>query len=223
MRGPPPPPRALRRAPWTDAAFAALDFETTGLDPSRDAVVSFGVVPVLGGRVVVGGAVYREVAPAAPLTSASIVVHGLRPVDLAAAPRLEQARAELAAALAGRFLVAWAAGIEAAFLARIFGGRHWAWRRRIVDVPWLAELAGVVPPGEDRSLTDVAARLRVPVERPHHALDDALTTAQVFLVLVARLAPRGYDTPGRLLRASRAVPVRGEWPRGPGRVGAGPG
>jgi DNA polymerase-3 subunit epsilon len=221
VRGPPPPPRALRRAPWTAAAFAALDFETTGLDPSRDAVVSFGVVPVVGGRVVVGGAVYREMAPSAPLTAASIVVHGLRPVDLAGASGLEEARAELAAALAGRFPLAWGAGIEAAFLARIFGGRPRAWRRRIVDVLRLAEVADALPVGEERSLTAVAARLRVPVERPHHALDDALTTAQVFLVLMARLAPRGYDTPARLLRASRSAPRTSL--RGPGRVGAGAG
>ena len=221
MRGPPPPPRVLRRAPWTAAAFAALDFETTGLDPSRDAVVSFGVVPVLGGRVVVGGAVYREVAPSAPLTAASVVVHGLRPVDLAGAPGLEEARAELAAALAGRFPLAWGAGIEAAFLARIFGGRPRAWRRRIVDVLRLAELAGEIPAEGEPSLAAAAARLGVPVERPHHALDDALTTAQVFLVLVARLAPRGYDTPARLLRASRSAPRTSL--RGPGRVGAGAG
>ncbi|GIU96899.1 MAG: DNA polymerase III subunit epsilon [Actinomycetota bacterium] len=217
MRGPARPPRALRRAPWTAAALAALDFETTGLDPARDAVVSFGVVPVLEGRVVVGEAVYREVAPSAPLTATSIVVHGLRPADLAGAPGLEEARVELATALAGRFVLAWAAGVEAGFLARIFGGSTRAWRRRIIDVLRLAEVAGEVPEDGRPSLAAVAARLRVPVERPHHALDDALTTAQVFLVLASRLAPRGYDTPGRLLRASRSVPA----PRGPGRVAAG--
>ena len=52
----------MRSRPWREAEFASLDFETTGLDRERDAVVSFGVVPVRQGRVVLGESLYREVA-----------------------------------------------------------------------------------------------------------------------------------------------------------------
>ena len=63
---PPPPPRRLRRRGWREAEFAALDFETTGLDRRRDAIVSFGVVPVRRGRVVLGQAVHQLVVPEIP-------------------------------------------------------------------------------------------------------------------------------------------------------------
>ena len=89
----PGPPRKLRRRPWIEAEFAALDFETTGLDPRRDAVVSFGVVPVRRGRVILAESVYREVAPAVPLTATSIVIHGIRPIDLRGAPAIGVAAA----------------------------------------------------------------------------------------------------------------------------------
>lgn len=192
--------------------FAALDFETTGLDPGSDAVVSFGVVPVRGARVILGESVYREVSPEAPLTRSSIVIHGLRPMDLEGASSIDSELDVLRRALDGRFILAWAARIEAAFLAKIFGGRPRSWERRIVDVVHLAAIVDRMNgPGQGSgpsSLTDVALRHGVPVERPHHALDDALTTAQLFLTLMPRLASRGIDTPRRLLRAGRRRPFR---------------
>ncbi|MGH2660664.1 MAG: 3'-5' exonuclease, partial [Actinomycetota bacterium] len=173
------PSRRLRHRPWTDVDFASLDFETTGLEAKRDAVVSFGVVPVRRGRVIVGESVYREVAPSAPLTASSIVVHGLRPTDLEGVPGIDASRDALRVALEGRFVLAWAADVEAAFLATVFAGRPARWRRRIVDVLRLAVLAdrfdGSARRPGDYTLTAAAGRYGVPVERPHHALDDALT------------------------------------------------
>jgi DNA polymerase-3 subunit epsilon len=203
-RRPARPSFGSRRKTWRRAAYASLDFETTGLDLDRDDVVSFGVVPIDGGLVRPGGSTYREVAPSVELTGETIVVHGLRPTDLAQAPPLSEVADDLRVALDGRYVLAWAAQIEAAFLARTFGGTARRWRRRIVDVLWLAILADG-PDGRDHdfSLTAVARRLGVPVEHPHHALDDALTTAQVFLVLLPELERRGIGTPRGLLRAGR--------------------
>jgi DNA polymerase III subunit epsilon len=198
------PPFGSARRPWRQVGYASLDFETTGLDLDRDDVVSFGVVPVDGGLVRPGAATYREVAPSAALTGETIVVHGLRPTDLAAAPPLAEVEDELRRALSGRYVLAWSAGIEAAFLARVFGRSARWWRRRIIDVLRLAVLADrTAGPDRDLSLTAVAERLGVPVDRPHHALDDALTAAQVFLVLTPELERRGIRTPRRLLRAGR--------------------
>jgi DNA polymerase-3 subunit epsilon len=203
------PARRLRRRPWNEAEFASLDFETTGLDPDRDAVVSFGIVPVRRGRVILAESEYREIEPEAPLTARSIVVHGLRPLDLQGAPTLSQVLSDLHASLDRRYLLAWSADVEAGFLSRAFGGSGRWWRRRIVDVLLLAQVADrlegrVARPG-DYNLTIAAARLGTPVHAPHHALDDALTTAQIFLVLATKLSTKGYGTPARLLKAGRRL------------------
>jgi DNA polymerase-3 subunit epsilon len=202
-------PRRLRRRPWVEAEFASLDFETTGLDPDRDAVLSFGVVPVRYGRVILAESEYREVAPEAPLTARSIVVHGLRPLDLQGAPTLSQVLPDLRASLERRYLLAWSADVEAGFLSRAFGRSERWWRRRIVDVLLLAQVADrlegrVTRPG-DYNLTTAAARLGTPVHAPHHALDDALTTAQIFLVLATKLSAKGFGTPARLLKVGRRL------------------
>lgn len=198
------PSWASRRMHWSKVGFAALDFETTGLGPD-DTVVSFGVVPVLDGRIALGGSVYRTVSLASELSVPSIVVHGLLPRDLADSPPMQQILPTLRGALEGRFLLTWAAEVEAAFLAQLFGGASGRWLRRSVDVLGLAILAdrleGRQPGQGDYALTSAAERAGVAVEQPHHAFDDALTTAQLFLILADRLSHEGFDTPRRLIGA----------------------
>jgi DNA polymerase III epsilon subunit-like protein len=54
------------------------------------------------------------------------------------------------------------------------------------------------------SLSACAARHGVPITRPHDALDDALVTGQLFLVLASRLDHAGPGRVRALLRAGRA-------------------
>lgn len=195
--------------PWTRVSFAALDFEATGLDMARDTIVSFGVVPICDGRIDVGDSSYDLVDPLeVPPSPESIGIHMLRPVDLAGALTLDQARERLRSALDGRFLVTWYAGVEAAFLDKLYGGGPRRWLRRSVDVRKLVlaldRLEG--EPGDTGTLADAAARFGVPVASPHHALDDALVTAQLFLVTATRLAGNGYATVRRLLAETRRKP-----------------
>jgi DNA polymerase-3 subunit epsilon len=181
------PPRRHRRRSWRELELVSLDFEATGLDFAKDTIVSFGTVPIRRGRVDLGDAGYDLVDPGpVSVSSESVTVHGLRPVDLRGAPDLDAARTALGAAIAGRFLVAWAAGVEAAFLDRMFGGGVRRWLRRFVDARPIA-FATMEDPPRPFTLTSVAERHGVPVASPHHALDDALVTAQLFLVVAARL------------------------------------
>lgn len=154
----------------------SLDFELTGLDPRRDEIVSFGAVPIEHGRVQSRGALYREVRPSKDPTDVSIRIHNLTPGDLAGADTSESALPALRAALDGRFLLAWAAEIEVAFLSGLFAGSRRAWRRRTIDVMRLAmALDGMDGTrGSSYALETVADRLDVPVDEPHHALHDAL-------------------------------------------------
>jgi len=195
--------RGSRRRSWRDVSFASLDFETTGLDHDRDAVVSFGVVPVERGRIVLAGAVHRYVAPEIPSSVASMKIHQILPNDLAEAPPIAVARDELRAALDGRVILAWYASVERTFLRRSLGGSRRAWGRRVVDVRDLAIAIEGLDPESRFSLTATAERYGVPVDSPHDALDDAFVTAQLFLVLASRLEAEGRGTLRDLLRMTR--------------------
>jgi DNA polymerase-3 subunit epsilon len=125
------------------------------------------------------------------------------PGGLAAGLSPEAAREELRGALGGRFLLTWYADVEVAFLRRTFGGRPRAWARRTVDVRRLAvELEGA-DPRTRFGLSACAGRYGVPVASPHEALDDALVTAQLFLVLASKLEARGFGTVRSYLRLTK--------------------
>jgi DNA polymerase-3 subunit epsilon len=198
------PPAAWRKMPWNKVPFASLDFEATGLDFSKDTIISFGVVPVTAGRIDVGDAVYQLVDPVdVPFDRQAIGVHMLRPVDLVDAPSLEAARDALRSALGGRFLITWFVEVEAAFLDKIFGGGRKRWMRRAVDVRKLVASFEGDGHGE-LTLAACAERYKIPVADPHHALDDALVTAQLFLVMARKLADSGMRSVAEL--ADVAVP-----------------
>jgi DNA polymerase-3 subunit epsilon len=197
------PPRSLRSRSWRDAEFAALDFETTGLDRHRDTIVSFGVVPVRDGRVIVGESVHELVRAHVPSSPESMRVHGILPRDLTDARPLSEAAESLSLALSGRFLLAWFASVEIGFLERLFGHRR-SWVHRTVDVRQMViELEGL-DHDVRQSLSSAAHHYGVPVANPHEALDDAMVTAQLFLVVAARLEARGDVSVKRLLRLTRA-------------------
>ena len=200
--------------PWTRVPFASLDFEATGLDFERDTIISFGVVPVNGGRIDVGAAAYQLVDPAdVPMDHQAITIHGLRPMDLRGAPSLDAARAALRDGLGRRFLITWFAEVEAAFLDKVFGGGRKAWLRRAVDVRRL--VAALEERDVGLTLEACAARYGVPVASPHHALDDALVTAQLFLVVATKLAARGITSVKDLQAADVVRPPRMLRPRAP--------
>lgn len=196
--------------PWRRAEFVVIDLETTGLDLRRDEIVSFGAVSVRQGRVVVGSSVYGLVRPDRPVSRAAVEVHALRPEDLAGAPPLAERAAELAGLLEGRVLVAHAAWVEQAFLARALRVAGARLEGPVVDTAALAREALVVRShGEgEPSLEGLASGLGLPVHTPHHALGDALTTANVFLALAGRLDAREPQTVRSLAAASRQQGLR---------------
>jgi DNA polymerase III subunit epsilon len=209
------PGRRARRLPWRQVELVSLDFEATGLDFERDTIVSFGTVPVRQGRIDIGSADYELVDPGEVAPSpVSITVHGLLPADLRGAQGLEAARTSLARQIERRFLVTWAGMVEAGFLNHMYGGGVRSWLRRCIDARELMFALEEDPP-PPFTLSSVAEGLGVPVASPHHALDDALVTAQVFLIAAARLEARGVRTVRELQRAVRPADPVLRRPRAP--------
>src|SRR4029077_7329519 len=79
------------RTSWRLAQWCAVDFELTGLDPAADEIISFGAVPIDDRRVQLSAAASGLVRPARNIGEASIPIHGIRDVDLLAAPPLAAA------------------------------------------------------------------------------------------------------------------------------------
>ena len=179
-------------APWRDQDYLAVDVETTGLDTRHDQIVSYGAVPIIDGRIRFADAVSGYVKPTRDVSAAAVRVHGLRRADLDTAPPLLDCVNTLLPAMTGRVVVAHCGWIERAFLSRALHASSAAvFHNPTVDTALLAQrwLGSAATGGCDESiaLEYLARTLDMPVHRPHDALGDALTTAQVFLALVSRL------------------------------------
>src|SRR4051794_1620324 len=174
---------------WREVEYCVADVEATGLDLRRDTLISFGSVQVRSGRIYSNTRLSVDIKPSRPISLDAIAVHGLRQQDLDAAPRLDEAAAGIVSQLNGRVLVAHAAWVERAFLrepVRIAGRR---WKPAVVDTAALLRATGLAPTGTgyEPDIEEAAERLGLCVHTPHQALGDALTTAEVFLALAARL------------------------------------
>jgi DNA polymerase-3 subunit epsilon len=172
--------------------MVALDFETTGLDPKTDEVISFGAVPIVGGRIRTALAETEVIDPGKAPSQESIRVHQLRPVDVAGGTSKGDGMAALSRVIAEDPIVVWTAWVEAAFLAKSLGGSSRRWLKRIIDVRpmvvHLDERSGLSPsPARNDDLFTTARRFGIPPERGHNALADAFVTAQLLLVVAGRL------------------------------------
>ncbi len=210
-----------RRTPWREASWCAVDLELSGLDPDAHEIISFGAIPVEQGRVQLHHAVTGMVCPEKALTESSIRVHGMRPVDLEDAPALDDAIGPLLEAMTGRIPVAHVAAVERAFLGPALRRQGVALRGPVADTEvigkvWLHERDGQAP--LRMSLSLLAGALGLPAERPHDALGDALTTAQVFIALAAHLDAVRPETVGTLVRAGRRMEAIAAYTARPGSL-----
>ena len=198
--------------PWRKATYTVLDLETTGLDPTADAIVAAGGLRVVGGRVLAASAFRLLVRPDRAVPGQAVRVHGLLPGDLEAAPPLSAQLPVLLERLAGDVAVVHVAEVDLAFLDAAMR-RTWGcpWPTGMLDTARLAgalhrrlRLARPPEPQPSLRLADLAAASGLPVHPQHDPLHDALTTAQLFLALASRLEGHGRATLGALRRAGGA-------------------
>ena len=203
-RGCPPGDCTLSELP-----LAALDLETTGLDPERHGIVSVGVVPFDLGRIRPAGGFYRVLRPRREMEERSITIHGLTHEQVDAAPDLEEIAEALLEALAGRVAVVHFHAIERRFLYQAFLRRFGEGLLfPLIDTLQIEkafhERSGLNPlrwffqRRVSLRLGDARRRYGLPEYAPHHALTDALATAELFQAQVAH-------------RVQPADPVAGWW------------
>jgi DNA polymerase-3 subunit epsilon len=200
-------PMPAKNTPWRQLDLTVVDLETTGLNPSKDEIVSFATVTVRNGKVSLTDARYELVRPRRMPGEDTSRIHGLREADLIDAPRLADLLEGLLKSLAGKILVAHVAVIEKGFLEAALAASGLHLRNQFADTAELArELSRLrrerSPGREPIGLSELAKSLGLPVHRRHTADGDALTTAQAFIALATHLDTFEPQTAGTLVRPS---------------------
>jgi len=185
---------------FRNADFAALDLETTGLDPQTDQILSVGLVVVRKGtRIDLATAMHRLIRPQGDIPEQTAVIHQITDDQAATGGRLREVMAEVLQRLAGRVLLAHHARVEVRFLnlacRRLYG--------QDLVIP-VADTQVLAKRALDRTtqgyhggalrLAALRSRYNLPRYPAHNALSDALAAAELFLALTARHAP-GHKVP----------------------------
>lgn len=180
--------------------FVALDLETTGLDPRRDAVVSLAMIPFVGGVPAAG--YVTLVDPGRPIPPESTAVHGLTDGMVRAAPPIDRVLLEVDALLATDVIVGYNVGFDLAILGRERRARRLhRVGNPVLDTRLLA--SGLHPEWRDFTLEHIAARLGVAIVARHTAEGDALTAGHILLGLLPELEAHGLRTVPELLWLQR--------------------
>lgn len=176
--------------------FLALDVETTGLDAQAHSMVSIGLLPFTLRRIQCQHAHYQVIQPVSELSGKSVTFHHITHAEVANAPTFEAIYEKLLEAMTGKVMVVHYRNIERSFLNQAFikhlgeglqfpvidtmqleAGMHRqksGWLGRLLRRPQLSI-----------RLADSRARYNLPMYHAHHALTDALATAELLQAQIA--------------------------------------
>lgn len=184
--------------PISVVSLMALDFETTGMDAGKHAIISIGMVPFDLHGIRPSAGHYWVVKPPIPLTEESIAFHRITHSEIEHAPVLDAVLDDILEKLAGHLVVVHYRNIERAFLdaaVMALRGEHClfplidtmmleARRERHGALQRAKMLLGFKPPSI--RLADSRARYGLPAYSSHHAKVDAMATAELLQAQVAR-------------------------------------
>ncbi|MGC9402092.1 3'-5' exonuclease [Vibrio genomosp. F10 str. 9ZC157] len=177
--------------PIGEIEFLAVDFETTGLDPKKDDIITVGVVPFTLNRIYLNRARHWTVRPRKQLSEESVVIHGITHSDIIDAPDLTEVIEEILECLSGRILVVHYHRIEREFLDRALRTRfEEGIEFPVVDTmqiesriqaQWAGGFWNRLKGKKPQSVRLGQSRIRyhLPTYTPHHALTDAIATAEL--------------------------------------------
>ena len=197
------------RTTLVDVRWVVIDCETSGLDAKRDRLLSVGAMVVSGRRIHLSDAFGAVIGQLRPSPNENIAIHGIGGDAQVAGRPAEEALRELVEFVGDGVPAAFHAPFDAEILSRALKEAGMPQLpRRWLD---LAQLAPMLLPrafkNSPASLEDWLARFGIAPVGRHSALGDALTTAQLLLVLLQEADRQGIRTFGDLLAAAEG----GRW------------
>ncbi|MGH3475114.1 MAG: exonuclease domain-containing protein [Aeromicrobium sp.] len=201
----PRPPDRGDHDGWHRIPLASLDFETTGIDPHHDRVLSYALLDDSGHETT------GLVNPGVSIPAASTEVHGITEVMLADAPPSAEGLAvvvDWVQSLVERevALVVFNATYDLTMLqaeATRLGLAQPDWSRLLVVDPFVVEWGIERGALGQRRLVDVAGYYGIPLDNAHDAACDARAARDVAVEIGARHPHVGMSTLAELMASQR--------------------
>jgi ATP-dependent DNA helicase DinG len=153
--------------------LVAVDLETTGLDPMRDAIIEVGAVRFKNGVII--EEFQTMVHPNMSIPPYITFLNNIRDEDVAGAPRIEQVLPQIARFVGDAPVIAHNISLDMGFLQQ---RHHILLDNASIDT---YDLASVLMPRAPRyNLNSLAQQVGIELENAHRALDDARATALLY-------------------------------------------
>jgi DNA polymerase-3 subunit epsilon len=191
-----------------ETRFVVVDTELTSLESRSNRIVSIGALAMEGTAIRLGEQFYRIVNPGENLPAESILVHELRPADVAAGDVPAVVVREFHEFAKDSVLVGHFVGIDIKALRKEL---QETFNNPFLDTAkayhWLQlhgeRVRGLDEVAERMNLASLAERYGLDGCEAHHALCDAYVTAQLWQRLLIELESAGITTLSQALRIAR--------------------
>lgn len=163
-----------------DRNYVVCDLETTGLDPMSDRIIEVGMVRIRQGEIV--DKYHTMVNPGIPLPLKIKRITGIDDADLADAPAIAEVISDVVDYIGNDAIVGHNISFDLGFLAAAHGlplnNPHY-------DTVELARL--LLPDAVSYRLESLCSRLEIDTGGSHRALNDAMATAKLLVMLLRKL------------------------------------
>lgn len=182
-------PPTLADCPFKQAEFLVLDFETTGLSPKKDRVLSMGYTLLSQQRIQLGKSAHYYIRHTEMIPDETVIIHHITEQEAAQGLPIKDIFPLLLQKLSGKFLVAHYADIEVGFLQQIALSLYQTpLPLRVVDTLQLAYQKKYrqslhIPPNA-LNLFTLREGYQLPRYKAHNAMSDAVATAELLLAQV---------------------------------------
>ena len=184
--------------------YVVLDLETSGLDPARSEIVEIGAVRIRDGRI--EDEFHTLIKPKMGMSKISERITGITDAMLEDQPPIEEVLPKFLEFLSDSIIVAHNASFDYRFL------RFWVEKilGKKIENPYIdtLSLARALLKMNSYSLDKVASKLKLESFQHHRALDDARTTAMIFIKFLEMLKGIGVKKLSNLERLRKDIDIR---------------
>jgi len=183
--------------PLNEVEFLAMDFETTGLSATTNDIVSIGIVPFTLDSICLKKSAYWLLRPRVRLSKKSVTIHGITHNDIIDSPDLTEIAPDLLKQMQNKIVVVHYRNMERNFLNQAFLHRY----KEGIEFPVIdtMQLESIIlhrsslmlinllkgNAAKSVRLAQTRQRYHLPFYTAHHALCDAVATAELFQAQVA--------------------------------------
>jgi DNA polymerase-3 subunit epsilon len=171
----------------TSGEVVVFDTETTGLDVSKDEILSIGAVKIKDNKILSSQTFEVFLQNSKEISSASIKIHGIRPVDLKNAKTTKEGIEEFLHFVGARPLVGYYLEFDVGMINRYTKEMLGiTLPNQMIEVSeiYFDKTISLIPQGNiDLRFDTILKKCGVPNMGVHNAVNDAIMTAMIYLKL----------------------------------------